>query len=486
MKHEIKSRYHPDADQISAFVEHALPIHEQQQMLAHLAVCPECRATVVMSLPPENQPTLPAEQTRRIRWLTGWRLALPTGALVAITLLIFYRVHIGSSSRQPVNLPAQIAVSQPPAAPAIAQLSTSSAHAPNHKSKHATSPSTSAERDVKSRESITNDALISKQQAESGKSANKPAALQNAPVAAAASSAPAVNPSNDEIAGSPVQQPGVITPAREPSDAKSVPPVGAVHGAVGGIALKETAENPALLSLPSGLPILSEATHLRQILAVDIHNNLFLSDDAGATWKAVPVRWKGRAVQASLVSYLASSQSNVIAGRSSQLLANPALTPPPLPSANPPAQGSGVSLTGMISDQTGAAISGATVTATASGGKVIRAATSDANGRFVLDNLAPGVYDMKTQAPGFQQQLTQGVNVSATMPNVANVMLSVGSAAQTVDVQAADARIETSRPPAFASGQPTAPPPTPMPIFEITTDNGEHWTSADGMNWKPQ
>jgi hypothetical protein len=121
------------------------------------------------------------------------------------------------------------------------------------------------------------------------------------------------------------------------------------------------------------------------------------------------------------------------------------------------------------------------VTATASAGKLARTATSDSDGRFVLDNLAPGVYDMKTQAPGFQQQLKQNVNVSVTEPNVANVMLSVGSAAQTVEVQAANEQLETSRPPAFASASAATSPQTP--IFEIVTDNGEHWTSPDGMNW---
>ena len=43
--------YHPDADQIGAFVEQALPEHEREQMLDHLAVCAECRAIVALSLP---------------------------------------------------------------------------------------------------------------------------------------------------------------------------------------------------------------------------------------------------------------------------------------------------------------------------------------------------------------------------------------------------------------------------------------------------
>ena len=51
MNERAQFEYHPDADQIGAFVEQALPEHERVQMLDHLAVCAECRAIVVLSLP---------------------------------------------------------------------------------------------------------------------------------------------------------------------------------------------------------------------------------------------------------------------------------------------------------------------------------------------------------------------------------------------------------------------------------------------------
>ncbi len=43
---------HPDADQLSVFVEQALPPHEREQILAHLAICPDCRSIVFLTLPP--------------------------------------------------------------------------------------------------------------------------------------------------------------------------------------------------------------------------------------------------------------------------------------------------------------------------------------------------------------------------------------------------------------------------------------------------
>ena len=42
---------HPDPDQLSAFAEQALPAHEYQETLAHLATCPHCRAIVTLALP---------------------------------------------------------------------------------------------------------------------------------------------------------------------------------------------------------------------------------------------------------------------------------------------------------------------------------------------------------------------------------------------------------------------------------------------------
>jgi len=55
MSEHFQTGQHPDADQLSAFVEHALPVHEHEWMLAHLAVCPDCRSVVAVSMPPEEE-----------------------------------------------------------------------------------------------------------------------------------------------------------------------------------------------------------------------------------------------------------------------------------------------------------------------------------------------------------------------------------------------------------------------------------------------
>lgn len=490
MRHEIESGYHPDADQISAFVEHALPAHEQQQMLAHLAVCPECRATVTMSMPLENELPAPAEEQRN-RWFAGWRLAMPVAAFAAIAFLIVFLVRDSSRRQQALRTHVQIATLQAPAPSAIAPPSIKPAQPPAaQKTKPIERPTSSEEKASRARQSIARRDVISQQQLKSIPSTNLAVnqVVQTVPLA---KTSPTVTGSfsTGESAGHPVQQSTAIAAASVASEDKSAAPVEATGGIIGG--LETTARNSVLSSLPSGYPILSEATHLRQILAIDTQHNLFLSDDAGATWEAVSIQWKGRAVRASLVSYGSPSAGSMINGKSFRRTADKKQTSNPIPPSAPKpspsslAQASGIALTGTVSDQTGAAIPGASVTATSPAGQPARTATSDANGHFVLDNLAPGAYDVKTRASGFQEQLTQGVQVSATQPNVANVTLSVGSSAQTVEVQAATPRLDTVEPPAFDSAQSSNSLQAEVPaIFEIVTDNGEQWTSSDGMNWK--
>lgn len=47
---------HPDADVLTAFYEQALPENERVPVLAHLALCPECRDVVGMALPALEEP----------------------------------------------------------------------------------------------------------------------------------------------------------------------------------------------------------------------------------------------------------------------------------------------------------------------------------------------------------------------------------------------------------------------------------------------
>lgn len=89
----LQSGQHPDADQLNAFVEHALPFHEQQEMLAHLGVCPKCREIAHLAQPMVAEESVTAVRPVAARRLFfGWKLALPAGLTVA--LLVALSVHL--------------------------------------------------------------------------------------------------------------------------------------------------------------------------------------------------------------------------------------------------------------------------------------------------------------------------------------------------------------------------------------------------------
>ena len=65
------------------------------------------------------------------------------------------------------------------------------------------------------------------------------------------------------------------------------------------------------------------------------------------------------------------------------------------------------SITGTVTDQQGAAIPGATVTATNTGTGLRVNAVTDANGSYTFRNLPPGVYDLQRLARGLPRARTR-------------------------------------------------------------------------------
>jgi hypothetical protein len=115
MSNLLQPAHHPDADQLSAFAEHALPLHEQQQTLAHLATCPDCRALVFLAqqaIPAEAPQPLPARRP----WFSTWNLAWAATAAFACALLVTIGLH-NFSAQNPPPAANTVAQSTPPPAP---------------------------------------------------------------------------------------------------------------------------------------------------------------------------------------------------------------------------------------------------------------------------------------------------------------------------------------------------------------------------------
>ena len=74
MNQDFQPGTHPDADQLSVFVEGAASSREQERMLSHLAECAECRKAVFLMQPhEETQARQTAVKGRVWRRLCRWR-----------------------------------------------------------------------------------------------------------------------------------------------------------------------------------------------------------------------------------------------------------------------------------------------------------------------------------------------------------------------------------------------------------------------------
>ena len=94
--------------------------------------------------------------------------------------------------------------------------------------------------------------------------------------------------------------------------------------------------------------------------------------------------------------------------------------------------GSSTSLTGTVSDQTGAIIPGAEVeaknNATGAEGKAV---TSE-NGTFSIPFLSPGTYSATVTMPNFKQAIVKDIVLVAGTPSAIRVVLEVGGTSETV------------------------------------------------------
>jgi len=94
------------------------------------------------------------------------------------------------------------------------------------------------------------------------------------------------------------------------------------------------------------------------------------------------------------------------------------------------------SITGTVSDPTGAAVPGAELTVTAVATGVAKQTTSGPDGLFSFPNLQQGAYELMVAAKGFQVVIQRGITVNINETVAVNVKLALGTAVQTVEVNA--------------------------------------------------
>jgi hypothetical protein len=100
-------------------------------------------------------------------------------------------------------------------------------------------------------------------------------------------------------------------------------------------------------------------------------------------------------------------------------------------------------ITGEVLDQSGAAAANATVTATNIATNAERTTTSNAAGIYSVPSLVPGTYQVKVALPGFQQMVRNTIELQVQQTARVDFTLTVGQAAQTVEVSAAGQLLTT-------------------------------------------
>jgi hypothetical protein len=95
------------------------------------------------------------------------------------------------------------------------------------------------------------------------------------------------------------------------------------------------------------------------------------------------------------------------------------------------------SITGVVTDPSGAVIPGATVTATNTANGFTYPATTNSAGRYTLVNLPPSTYQLTVDAKGFERSVQSGIALVVSQHATANVQLKVGAATQSVTVTGA-------------------------------------------------
>jgi len=108
-------------------------------------------------------------------------------------------------------------------------------------------------------------------------------------------------------------------------------------------------------------------------------------------------------------------------------------------------QGTG-SLLGNVEDKTGAALPGATVTATSQGTGISRNTDTDDTGHFLLPLLPIGTYTLRVSAQGFQTVEEKDIKLQVDESREVNFSLNPAAVQQTIEVSGTAVAVETTNP----------------------------------------
>lgn len=100
------------------------------------------------------------------------------------------------------------------------------------------------------------------------------------------------------------------------------------------------------------------------------------------------------------------------------------------------------SITGRVSDQSGAAVTAASITVRSNATGDVFQVTTDDDGRYVIPFLNPGEYSVTAEKTGFQKNVQEGLRLQVGERSTLDIRLSLGEVSQLMTVEANAAVIE--------------------------------------------
>ncbi len=107
------------------------------------------------------------------------------------------------------------------------------------------------------------------------------------------------------------------------------------------------------------------------------------------------------------------------------------------------ASGAG-SISGTISDSSGANIAGAAVSVTRTSTQVTRSTVTDEAGRYYVLSLPPGDYQLQVRSSGFREAVRKGIDITIGRAAVVDIQMELGEMTERVEVVARPPLIEST------------------------------------------
>jgi hypothetical protein len=101
------------------------------------------------------------------------------------------------------------------------------------------------------------------------------------------------------------------------------------------------------------------------------------------------------------------------------------------------------SVSGTVTDPSGAAVPSANLTLTDVDKGFTYHATSDSDGRYLMGQVPPGTYNLSIETPNFQSQRKEAIKIDVNQNVSINFELKIGLATETVDVVANAVHLQT-------------------------------------------